>query len=242
LVPWSFTATGSTKPTPFELWARVVAASYIFFGGILEPQRQDLSRPLNSESHWSLITHCRQASTLGDSTATPQHRNTETPHRCFQNIKSLLLAVNLETNPHPSGLTMPFDAASSNSSSMLKAVGTGIALIGFCSAPALGSIVTRLNKRDAKQDTYEDGDGKATTESVKAYSARLPKSLVLASGAAGLATSIALLVISPRAEGRLLIDSLSTGAWVSPDTIMMSQTGQNTNATARVYCCSRLWR
>jgi hypothetical protein len=137
---------------------------------------------------------------------------------------------------------MPFDAASSNSSSMLKAVGTGIALIGFCSAPALGSIVTRLNKRDAKQDTYEDGDGKATTESVKAYSARLPKSLVLASGAAGLATSIALLVISPRAEGRLLIDSLSTGAWVSPDTIMMSQTGQNTNATARVYCCSRLWR
>jgi hypothetical protein len=78
LVPWSLTATGSTKPTPFELWARVVAASYIFSGGILEPQRQVLSRPLNPESHWSLIARCRQASTLGDSTATPQHR-TPTP-------------------------------------------------------------------------------------------------------------------------------------------------------------------
>jgi hypothetical protein len=106
---------------------------------------------------------------------------------------------------------MPFDA----SSSMLKAIGTGIALIALCSAPAAGSIVTRLRKRDARQDTYEDGDGKATPESLKAYSAKLPKSLALASAAAGLAISIALLVISPHAKGRLLIDSLSTGAWVS---------------------------
>lgn len=136
---------------------------------------------------------------------------------------------------------MPFDDAS-NSSSMLKAVGTGIALIGFCSAPALGSIVTRLSKRDAKQDTYEDGDGKATPESVKAYSARLPKSLVLASGAAGLATSIALLVISPHQEGRLLIDSLSTGAWVRSNIGTTFQASQNTYRVPRVCCCFRLWQ
>lgn len=98
---------------------------------------------------------------------------------------------------------------------MLKTIGAGIALIGLCSVPAADSIVTRLNRRDAKQDTYEDGDGKATPESVKAYSAKLPKSLTLISAAAGLAVSVALLVISPRARGRLLIDSLSTGAWVS---------------------------
>ncbi|KAK4129639.1 P-loop containing nucleoside triphosphate hydrolase protein [Parathielavia appendiculata] len=104
---------------------------------------------------------------------------------------------------------MPIDA----SNSMLNAIGAGTALIALCSAPALSSIVTRLSKRDAKQDTYEDGDGKATLESIKAYSAKLPKSLALTSAAAGLAMSIALLGVSPHTEGRLLTDSLGTGAW-----------------------------
>lgn len=100
---------------------------------------------------------------------------------------------------------------------MLKAVGTGVALIALCSTPALGTAVTRLSKRHVRcQDVYEDADGKATPESVKAYSAKLAKSLVLISAAAGLAISIALLVLSLRAEGRLLLtDSLSTAAWVS---------------------------
>ncbi|KAK4042218.1 P-loop containing nucleoside triphosphate hydrolase protein [Parachaetomium inaequale] len=100
-----------------------------------------------------------------------------------------------------------------DANSMLKAVGTGIALIALCSAPALSSTVARLNRRDARQDSYEDGDGKALPESLKAYSAKLPKSLIVASGGAGLAISIALLSISPPAEGRLLVDSLTTGAW-----------------------------
>ncbi|AEO70139.1 uncharacterized protein THITE_45545 [Thermothielavioides terrestris NRRL 8126] len=96
--------------------------------------------------------------------------------------------------------------------SMLIAAGTGIAFIGLCSVPALGTVATRLGKRDARQDAYEDADGKASPESLKAYSAALPKSVVLASGAAGLGVSIVLLVISPHAEG-LLVDSLSTASW-----------------------------
>lgn len=108
---------------------------------------------------------------------------------------------------------MPFVDASSF---MLKVFGTGTALIGLCSAPALGSIAICLGKRDARRETYEDGDGKATPESMKAYSAKLPKSLAAVSAAAGLGVSIALLVLSLRAEEvRLLIESLKTGVWVS---------------------------
>ncbi|KAK3300114.1 P-loop containing nucleoside triphosphate hydrolase protein [Chaetomium fimeti] len=100
-----------------------------------------------------------------------------------------------------------------DSNSMLKVFGTGIALIGICSLPALGSTVTRLGRRDAKQDVYEDGDGKATPESVKAYSGKLPKSFAVVSAGAGLGISIALLILSSHADDRLLIDSLSIGAW-----------------------------
>ncbi|KAL1844357.1 hypothetical protein VTJ49DRAFT_36 [Mycothermus thermophilus] len=104
---------------------------------------------------------------------------------------------------------MPVD----DSGFMLNAIGAGTALIGLCSVPAAGDIVARLRKRDAKPDTYEDGDGKATPESVKAYSARVPKSLVLISAAAGLAVSVALLVISPLGQRRLWVDSLGTAVW-----------------------------
>ncbi|KAL2018405.1 hypothetical protein VTK56DRAFT_883 [Thermocarpiscus australiensis] len=98
--------------------------------------------------------------------------------------------------------------------SMPAAIGTGVALIGLCSLPAVSSLVTRLNKRDArKQDIYEDDDGKATPEAIKAYSAKLPKALVLISAGAGCAISVALLLLSPRTEGGLLADSLGTGAW-----------------------------
>lgn len=103
---------------------------------------------------------------------------------------------------------------------MLAAFGTGIALIGLCSAPAAASLVTRIagGKHNAKkEDTYEDADGKATPESVKAYSAWLPKSLVLGSASAGCGVSVALLALSPRAEedpGRLLVAALGAAAWV----------------------------
>jgi hypothetical protein len=130
-----------------------------------------------------------------------------------------------------------------DANSMLKAIGTGIALIALCSAPALSSTVTRLNRRDARQDAYEDGDGKASPESLKAYSAKLPKSLVVASGAAGLAVSIALLIISPHAEGRLLVDSLTTGAWVRRVTTpcCMRARIRSPDTIHSVFSCSSPW-
>ncbi len=124
--------------------------------------------------------------------------------------------------------------------SILAAAGT--ALIGLCSITAVGSIGTRINHGDAKkQDTFEDADGKATPESVKAYSAKLPKSLVLLSAGAGCGISIALLVLSPRAEGRLLINSLGTGAWVSQDVASSSSVVGRILIFSRVFCCSKLW-
>ncbi|KAL2168786.1 hypothetical protein VTG60DRAFT_6825 [Thermothelomyces hinnuleus] len=100
-----------------------------------------------------------------------------------------------------------------DSNSMLKVLGAGLAVIGLCSVPALGSTVARLTKRDAQQDTYEDGDGKASPESLKTYSARLPKALAVVSAGAGLAISIVLLVISAHAKGQLLTSSLGTASW-----------------------------
>ncbi|GAB1310178.1 ATP-binding cassette transporter protein [Madurella fahalii] len=97
--------------------------------------------------------------------------------------------------------------------SMLAVVGTGITLIGLCSIPAVSTIVARLTRRDAKQDTYEDADGKATLESMKAYSAKWPKFLVLLSAAAGCAISVAVLVVSPRGDKLQLMDVLDIGAW-----------------------------
>ena len=100
--------------------------------------------------------------------------------------------------------------------SMLKVIGTGLAVIGVCSVPALGSTVSRLTRRDVHRDTYEDGDGKASLESLKAYSAKLPKSFAVVSAGSGFAISIALLVISaPAAERGPLTNSLGTAAWVS---------------------------
>jgi hypothetical protein len=127
--------------------------------------------------------------------------------------------------------------------SMLKAIASGVAFVGLCSVPALGSIAKRISKRDAKQDTYEDGDGKASPESLKAYSAKLPKAVVLASAVAGLGVSIALLIISPHAERRRVItDSLSTGAWVRHrGTASRLLFLTDSNNTRRLSCCFRLW-
>ncbi|KAH6634154.1 P-loop containing nucleoside triphosphate hydrolase protein [Chaetomium sp. MPI-SDFR-AT-0129] len=96
---------------------------------------------------------------------------------------------------------------------MLKVFGAGIAVVGLCTVPALSNAVTRFTRPEAKRDGYEDSDGKATPEAVKAFSAKLPKSLVLISSALGLALSIALLVVTPHSSEQLLRNSLSTGAW-----------------------------
>ncbi|KAK4158804.1 92fa4e65-f2b9-41ea-8f4e-0e0d5e2b8a44 [Cladorrhinum sp. PSN259] len=93
------------------------------------------------------------------------------------------------------------------------AVGSGLAVVGLCSLPAVSNILTRLQKRETKQEIYEDADGKSTPEATQAFSSKLPKSLVLTSAVSGLALSIALPLLSAPAGAPSLEDWLSTAAW-----------------------------
>lgn len=97
--------------------------------------------------------------------------------------------------------------------SLLVAVGTGVALIGLGSLPAAYGIASRLQRRDARQDTYEDADGKATPESLKAFSTKLPKTFILAFAAAGCGVSVAVSLLSTHKEGLFVENWLSTAAW-----------------------------
>jgi len=110
------------------------------------------------------------------------------------------------------------------SDSKLVAANSGLAplavwillpIFGLCSIPAVTGLVTRFLKRDPKQLSYEDEDGKATLESTKAYSARLPKSLIVLAAFTGCAASIALAVLSRPSERHWPENILSIGAWVS---------------------------
>lgn len=102
--------------------------------------------------------------------------------------------------------------------SLTAASATGLGLIGLLSIPAIISLVIQLTTREPKQDTYEDEDGKATPESIKAYSAKLPKALVVIFSVIAAATSIALAVLATLHignEGLFLENWLSAGASVS---------------------------
>lgn len=98
------------------------------------------------------------------------------------------------------------------------AVATGLAIVGLVSVPAVFSLALQLTTREPKQDTYEDKDGKATSESVKAYSAKWPKALILLFALVSSGTSIATSVLTSLQSGNnglFLENWLSTGASVS---------------------------
>lgn len=100
------------------------------------------------------------------------------------------------------------------------AVATGLAIVGLVSVPAVSSLVLQLTTREPKQDTYEDKDGKATPESVKAYSAKWPKTFILLFALLSSGTSIATSVLTSLETGNsglFLENWLSTGASVSCD-------------------------
>jgi hypothetical protein len=105
-----------------------------------------------------------------------------------------------------------------NDNSLLLVVGTGLSVIGLCSLPALVGLFLQLSRKEKKKnEIYEDGDGKATPESVKAFSTKTPKALIVLFGLLGAAISIVLAVLSTGAEGAPvpLENWLTAGAWVS---------------------------
>ncbi len=99
--------------------------------------------------------------------------------------------------------------------SMIRPIAAGLVVVGLFSVPAFTNLITQLSKRDAKQETYEDGDGKASPESVKAFSSKWPKAFILFFAAVGCATSIALAVLTTDAKGLFLENWLTAGASVS---------------------------
>lgn len=103
--------------------------------------------------------------------------------------------------------------------SMVVAVATGLGIIGLVSIPAVFTSTLHFTaRRQPKQDTYEDEDGKATPDSVAAYSARLPKTLIVLFAALACSTGIATAVLAtlpPGQDGLFLQDWLSAAASVS---------------------------
>ncbi|KAK4451704.1 P-loop containing nucleoside triphosphate hydrolase protein [Podospora aff. communis PSN243] len=80
--------------------------------------------------------------------------------------------------------------------SLLALFGTGAAVIGLFSLPAVSATATRFAKPETKADIYEDEDGQASPESMKAFSAKVPKGLILLFAATGLSVSITLLLLT----------------------------------------------
>lgn len=101
---------------------------------------------------------------------------------------------------------------------MIIAVATSVGLIGLASLPALSTFILQFTTREPKQDTYEDEDGKATPESLKAYSAKASKLFIVIFATLGCATAIATGVLTTLHignDGLFLENWLSAGASVS---------------------------
>lgn len=102
--------------------------------------------------------------------------------------------------------------------SLTIAVAASLGLIGLVSLPAVSTFVLQLATHELKQDSYEDEDGKATPDSLRAYSTKLPKFLTLLFAALGFATAIATGVLTTlhlRDDGLFLENWLGAGASVS---------------------------
>ncbi|CAN8100892.1 unnamed protein product [Discula destructiva] len=99
--------------------------------------------------------------------------------------------------------------------SLKVAVATGLGIVGLVSVPATFSLALRLTTREPKQHSYEDEDGKATSESLNAFSAKWPKSLILLFASLASGASIATAILSTLAAGKnglFLENWLSTAA------------------------------
>ena len=99
--------------------------------------------------------------------------------------------------------------------SILLVVGTGVAVIGLCSLPAATGLLLQLRTKEKNDNRiYEDADGKATPESVKAFTAWPAKALVILFAAVGTALSVVMPICSVRGQSFIAEDWMSMAAWV----------------------------
>lgn len=92
----------------------------------------------------------------------------------------------------------------------------GTALVGLLTLRAASAVVDRLNNRDVKQEIYEDDDGRATPESMKAFSTTRPKIAIVLFSAIGLVISIILVLVTQR-DSVVTLENLVliAASWVS---------------------------
>ena len=99
--------------------------------------------------------------------------------------------------------------------SVLAVVGAGLALIVLLSLPSAASLAVRLYDKEKNTDSlYEDGDGKATLLSTRAFSAKLPKSIVILLASIGTALSLATSFLSTSREDLSVENWLTLASWV----------------------------
>lgn len=94
----------------------------------------------------------------------------------------------------------------------------GLAVVGLSGLPGLFAILAQIRNRTPKDNFYEDIDGKATPESIAAFSNTRPKVAILTLSVLGLGLSVAISVLDtlhPTYDGMLLPNWLFTGTWVS---------------------------
>lgn len=100
---------------------------------------------------------------------------------------------------------------------LLPLVVTGLGLSGLFSIPAIVAIINQTRRGAPKENFYEDRDGKSTPEAVAAFSNKTPKAVILLFSSLGLATSIAISVLTtldPARDSLFLENWLATASWV----------------------------
>lgn len=101
------------------------------------------------------------------------------------------------------------------SDSLFPIVTTGLVVLALCTIPAFTSLVLQLSNGEKKSDElYEDGDGKATAESMKAFSAKVPKAFILLFASVGTGLSLAVGILSTQDEDLGIENWLGVAAWV----------------------------
>jgi hypothetical protein len=100
---------------------------------------------------------------------------------------------------------------------LLAVSATGLGLVGVLTTPTVVTIARQIRLGAPKDNFYQDRDGKATPESIAAFSNRIPRAFILLFASLGLATSISISVfttIAQAQDGLFLENWLVTASWV----------------------------